>query len=256
MQRASQAVPDIILLDALMPGMDGFEVARRLKAQGETSHIPIVFMTGLTETEHVVSAFDAGGIDYVIKPIKPRRCWRAFRRTCTWARQAGRLCAPDAFGHASVTISLKDGRLPWKTPFGPATAGAVFRMHLMGSRRKSYCVWFGRSRQSDSALGYWHASQLVREPGGAADFRLAPAYWRRRVAAGDDGDLRPCADRRRNPGVPLDGREGEVLYWVVRGKTNRDIGDILGSSPATVRSSWNIFSKLGVETEPPPQAWP
>jgi len=72
LQRASQAVPDIILLDALMPGMDGFEVARRLKAQGETSHIPIVFMTGLTDTEHVVSAFDAGGIDYVTKPIKPK----------------------------------------------------------------------------------------------------------------------------------------------------------------------------------------
>ncbi|MES2089488.1 MAG: response regulator, partial [Pseudomonadota bacterium] len=46
LQRASQSVPDIILLDALMPGMDGLEVARRLKAQPETSHIPIVFMTG------------------------------------------------------------------------------------------------------------------------------------------------------------------------------------------------------------------
>ena len=72
LQRASQAVPDIILLDAIMPGMDGFEVARRLKAQPETSHIPIIFMTGLSETEHVVAAFAAGSVDYVVKPIRPR----------------------------------------------------------------------------------------------------------------------------------------------------------------------------------------
>ncbi|HKW83097.1 MAG TPA: response regulator, partial [Burkholderiaceae bacterium] len=72
LQRASQAQPDIVLLDAMMPGMDGFEVARRLKAQAETAHIPVVFMTGLTDTEHVVAAFQAGGVDYVTKPIRPR----------------------------------------------------------------------------------------------------------------------------------------------------------------------------------------
>jgi len=72
LQRAAQLVPDIILLDAVMPGIDGFEVARRLKAMGETAHIPIVFMTGLSETEHVVAAFQAGGVDYVVKPLRPR----------------------------------------------------------------------------------------------------------------------------------------------------------------------------------------
>ena len=54
--RARQSLPDIILLDALMPGMDGFEVARALKADAATAAIPIVFMTALTETEHVVAA--------------------------------------------------------------------------------------------------------------------------------------------------------------------------------------------------------
>src|SRR5947207_7359466 len=56
LQRAAQALPDIVLLDAVMPGIDGFEVARRLKSRPDTAHIPIVFMTGLTETEHVVAA--------------------------------------------------------------------------------------------------------------------------------------------------------------------------------------------------------
>ena len=72
LQRAAQALPDIVLLDAMMPGMDGFEVARRLKAQALTQHIPIIFMTGLTETEHLVAALEAGGVDYVTKPIKPK----------------------------------------------------------------------------------------------------------------------------------------------------------------------------------------
>ena len=67
LQRAEQAVPDIILLDAMMPGMDGFEVARRLKAMSPTDHIPIVFMTGLTETEYLVAALESGVVDYVTR---------------------------------------------------------------------------------------------------------------------------------------------------------------------------------------------
>src|SRR5256885_15474481 len=68
LQRAEQALPDIVLLDAMMPGLDGFEVARRLKAGAATAHIPIIFMTGLTDTEHLVAALEAGGVDYVTKP--------------------------------------------------------------------------------------------------------------------------------------------------------------------------------------------
>ena len=72
LQRAAQALPDVVLLDAMMPGMDGFEVARRLKANPQTAHIPIIFMTGLTETEHLVAALECGAVDYVTKPIKPK----------------------------------------------------------------------------------------------------------------------------------------------------------------------------------------
>ena len=78
--RAQQARPAIVLLDAMMPGMDGFEVARRLKAGPDTVAIPIVFMTALTETEHVVAAFAADGpfapvplIDWVRREAAGRR---------------------------------------------------------------------------------------------------------------------------------------------------------------------------------------
>ena len=61
-ETARRVVPDVILLDAVMPGLDGFETCRRLKAADETRDIPVVFMTGLTETEHVLAGFAAGWI--------------------------------------------------------------------------------------------------------------------------------------------------------------------------------------------------
>ena len=103
--RAAQALPDIVLLDALMPGMDGFEVARRLKADQATAPIPIVFMTALTDTEHVLAAFAAGGVDYVSKPVRPREVVAriaAHLQSARHAKQARN--ALDAFGHASIAL--------------------------------------------------------------------------------------------------------------------------------------------------------
>ena len=70
LESARRQPPDLILLDAVMPGLDGFETCRRLKADLSTRQIPVVFMTGLTDSEHVVLGFQAGGIDYVTKPIR------------------------------------------------------------------------------------------------------------------------------------------------------------------------------------------
>ncbi|HAT33533.1 MAG TPA: hybrid sensor histidine kinase/response regulator [Janthinobacterium sp.] len=68
--RASFASPDLILLDVMMPGMDGFETCRRLKALPEVKDIPVIFMTALTDTSNVVTGFAVGGVDYVTKPIQ------------------------------------------------------------------------------------------------------------------------------------------------------------------------------------------
>jgi len=66
---AANQLPDIILLDVMMPGMDGFEVAKRLKAEPETRHIPIVMVTALTDTEDRVRGLEAGADDFLSKPI-------------------------------------------------------------------------------------------------------------------------------------------------------------------------------------------
>ena len=64
------AKPDLILLDVVMPGIDGFETCRRLKANPDTKHIPIIFMTALSDTVDKVKGFEAGAVDYITKPIQ------------------------------------------------------------------------------------------------------------------------------------------------------------------------------------------
>jgi len=260
LQRAAQARPDIVLLDAMMPGMDGFEVARRLKADAATAHIPIVFMTGLTETEHLVAALEAGGVDYVTKPIKPKEVLarmnvhlQGARRARQEAQQAGQARnALDAFGYASITVRLPEGRVIWQT--------ALARDLLL-----RYC---GTSApQAPPAVLDWLARHLpdaqqrqVEPP--ALSIALGPSALSLRLhqqtGHDDDGDdwliiMRELSDttviEAMSLSLKLTAREAEVLYWVVKGKTNRDIGEIVGSSPATVKKHLErVYVKLGVET--------
>ena len=71
LKRAKYAKPGIILLDVLMPGIDGYETCSRLKSEPETSDIPVIFMTALSSTEDKVRGFEVGAVDYVTKPIQP-----------------------------------------------------------------------------------------------------------------------------------------------------------------------------------------
>jgi PAS domain S-box-containing protein len=70
LQRAQWVLPDLILLDVMLPDVDGFEVCRRLKADDRTRDIPVLFMTSLASTEHKVKGFEAGGVDYLTKPLQ------------------------------------------------------------------------------------------------------------------------------------------------------------------------------------------
>ena len=100
----------------LMPGLDGFETCRRLKADLATRPIPVVFMTGLTDSDHVVRGFQAGGIDYVTKPI---RTAEVIARIASHLRNARLVAdtqaASDAAGDAIVAID-DVGRVSWATP--------------------------------------------------------------------------------------------------------------------------------------------
>ncbi|EXF46994.1 NarL family response regulator [Pseudomonas sp. BAY1663] len=163
LERMQRLKPDIVLLDAMMPGLDGFETCRRIKAQAELEDVPVLFMTALTESEHVLEGFEAGGIDYVTKPIHPEQVL------------------------ARVAAHLRTARA------------------LQSARQTS--------------------QQLQAPP--------------------DEQQVQAMLTQR----FQLTGREVEVLHWVSCGKTNRDIGDILGLSPRTVNKHLeHVYVKLGVET--------
>ena len=248
LQRAAQALPDIVLLDAMMPGMDGFEVAKRLKGSPATAHIPIIFMTGLTETEHLIAALEAGGVDYVTKPIKPKEVLARMGVHMQGARQARQTRnALDAFGYASITVRASDGKLMWQTPLA----------------RELLMAYYGTSApETPAPVIDWlrrhlkESEQQIEPPRLAAELGARRLTFRLHQQTGDDDWLivmREVSDtaiiEAMSLSVRLTAREAEVLYWVVKGKINRDIADILGSSPATVKKHLErIFAKLGVET--------
>jgi CheY-like chemotaxis protein/DNA-binding CsgD family transcriptional regulator len=252
LQRAAQVLPDIILLDAMMPGMDGFEVARRLKALPQTAHIPIVFMTALTETEYLVSALESGGVDYVTKPIKPKEVLARMAVHLQGAREKRQArSALDAFGYASITVRASDGKLMWQTPLA-----RDLLMRYYGTDAPTTPIpvlaWLRRHVQAKEVLT--EPPRLSIEQGSQ---RLT---FRLHQQIGDSeggGDWLIIMQEVSEQSVieamalsfQLTPREAEVLYWVVKGKINRDIGDIVGSSPMTVKKHLErVFAKLGVET--------
>jgi DNA-binding response OmpR family regulator/DNA-binding CsgD family transcriptional regulator len=263
LRRAAQARPDVVLLDAVMPGLDGFEVARLLKANPDTAAIPIIFMTGLTETEHLEAALEAGGVDYVTKPVKPREVMARMGVHIHTARKAteGALeqrqarNALDAFGYASITVRVHDGRLLWQTPLArellqrycatqaPATPEPVLQ-------------WLDRVA-AQLADGAWQGAEPPRLTLEQGPRRLTFRLHQQVGEAEGDGDwlivMQETNDARVIEALVqafgLTAREAEVLYWVVQGKINRDIADIVGASPATVKKHLErILPKLGVET--------
>ena len=248
LQRARQSLPEVILLDAMMPGMDGFEVAQALKADFVTQHIPIVFMTGLTETEHVVHAFSAGGADYVTKPIRPQEVLARIAAHVQNARQTRQArSALDAFGQATVAIHVGDGRLVWQTPLARRLLADWFPVG--GKEAPPRLLQWVRDAAQASAAGREPASLLAAD--GAR--RLLATFHGRTdeeawlVVLIEENDA--SAIDALIAAFRLTAREAETLYWVSQGKTNRDIGDILGTSPRTVNKHLeHVFEKLGVET--------
>jgi DNA-binding NarL/FixJ family response regulator len=251
---AAQARPDIVLLDAVMPGIDGFEVARRLKADAATAGIPIVFMTGLTETEHVLQAFGAGVVDYVTKPVRTRELIARIESHLRTARAQGQARrALDAFGHATLVVRERDGRRLWQT----ALAREMLQQHFPGVPEML----------TPPPVLAWVAREALRRRAGAAAHGLTVGQGMQRLtfamhAMDDTGApegewlvvLREDSeaallDALAHSFPGLTAREVEVLYWVIQGKTNRDIGDILSLSPRTVHKHLeHVFEKLGVET--------
>lgn len=241
-----QITPDIVLMDAVMPGMSGFEACRRLKREKLLTGLPVIFMTGLSETEHVVEGLAAGGVDYVTKPIVVDELLARIRVHLANARMAsGTQAALDASGRFLLATD-RAGRLLWCTPKAKALLAEVFpEQHgqdvslpaavmdqLLHLRREGVSTVRPLLSVAGRCLEFAMLSSIGPDE---LLFRLTEVH-----SGGDEQCLQQT--------LALTSREAEVLLWISRGKANRDIGAILNISPRTVNKHLEqVFVKLGVE---------
>ena len=243
----AKVTPDVILMDAVMPEMDGFETCTKIKGSSALRDVPVIFMTGLSETEHVVHALECGGVDFLTKPINLDELQARIRVHLANARtvRSARI-ALDATGRHLVAAGTS-GEIFWTTP---QTQQMLERFHDTAGAEKT----LGR------ALSDWLNADAGSPNGNSSTFlvtlpqnvrlqiqylgAIGPLERLFRLSPADGSDQ----DKVLRDHFGLTSRESEVLCWIAKGKTNRDIGDILGLSPRTVNKHLEqIYVKLGVE---------
>jgi DNA-binding NarL/FixJ family response regulator len=237
---ALRITPDVVLMDAVMPGIDGFETCRRLKALPATADVPILFMTGLTETEHIVEGLEAGGVDYVTKPIQLEELTARIRvHLANARRERSARMALDIAGRFLLATDRAGGLL-WATPqaarlIAEATADPAATLAAAVAARLA-----GGGDDAQAAIGRVGDGVVAMSGLG----RVGDDEWLWRLTVEKEGGDE--AALRRRFGLTM--REAEVLLWIARGKANRDIGEILGLSPRTVNKHLEqVYAKLGVE---------
>lgn len=236
--------PDIILLDAIMPHMDGFETCRRLKRNPKLADIPVIFMTGLSDTEHVLSGFAAGGVDYITKPVNEQELVARMRVHLANARKTrSARIALDTAGQPLCAVD-GNGQILWATP---QVQGLLTRRGALDPLQKEAL---------QQTLHTWLSHHP--ETGHSMIIDVLPDPVKAQFLALVDGReflLRLSAVSAPSDGIDtlraqfsLTAREAEVLLWIANGKTNREIGMILDMSPRTVNKHLEqVFRKLGVE---------
>lgn len=248
LERLESILPDVVLLDAVMPGMDGFEVCRKLRAIPLLRQLPVIFMTGLTNSEHVVAAFEAGGTDYVAKPVRQSEVLAriaSHMRTAKLVQQAS--SALDAFGHAVVALSPTTGAIVWQTPLARQWMDSYLSAPPepdLPTAAENLAAWL-----ADLARGCGAGSFAIAQGARRLVFHVADARDAQQWTIVLRVESNAAEVERLVALMRLTQREAEVLNWVIKGKTNRDIGAILGMSPRTVNKHLeHVFVKLGVET--------
>ena len=266
LDQAAVAPPDLMLLDAQLVDGSGFDLARRLKAMAQTSPAPIIFLADPGHPEHLVQALESGGADCVNQPVKPHELLARMAMHLAGARERRQARnALDAFGYATLTVRPHDGKLMWQTPLSRELLQRYCPNHPPYASRTAPEVqsWLQECLRCLQRGDAPRPLVLSQSDGARLTLRLHQQTGDNESAASADSEewagddwlivMREVSDQAVMQAMrdifALTLREAEVLYWVVKGKTNKDVGDILGSSPMTVKKHLErVFIKLGVET--------
>lgn len=248
--------PDIILMDVVMPGIDGFETCRRLKADPSKADIPVLFMTGLSELDNLLRGFGEGGLDYIVKPIRPPEVLARIDVHLALARDKQR--AEQALSHSPFAALAVDasGCITWLTPAAKtlfADALPKAEMITIGAYLPEPMLAWARQRIGSAGIAGRDSSDAYRSNTGVS---ASIASCRN---LNDNGGGEYLLLLKKDAGewnleslkdsLGLTFREAEILMWISRGKTNKEVGLILDSSHRTVNKHLeHIFEKLGVAT--------
>jgi DNA-binding NarL/FixJ family response regulator len=241
---AQQIKPDIILLDAVMPKMNGFETCIRLKQNRALSHIPVVFMTGLKDSENILKGLNAGGVDYITKPVNPEELIARIKTHVSNAQiTSSAQKALDSIGQTLFAVS-DAGELLWAPP----------QTHDFLSNIPHSDDWFTESLMpfvADIITGPVNegASFKLDYEKGACQLTLVSNQQNRdhTFRIGHFIEVIPGEDKLKSK-LNITSRESEVLFWLSNGKTNKEIAQILNIGSRTVNKHLEqVFAKLGVE---------
>ena len=200
---ARRVHPDLVLLDVMMPGMDGFETCRQLKANASTARIPVIFMSARTGTEDVVAGFDLGAVDYIAKPLRMAEVCARVRTQLqirvtveSQEEQAERLRTIVNNMAEGLLIIEADGRIQFTNPACDkylgyrenALAGSHISDLLNPLVAQEYLDYFSRyAGAPDGAHHHGTREVIIRHRNGSSvcmDLTLTPMYLRQPLFIG------------------------------------------------------------------------
>nr|WP_186004352.1 LuxR C-terminal-related transcriptional regulator [Gluconobacter thailandicus] len=245
--------PDLVVMEVALPGLGGFEVANRIRHDPTFSHIPFIFRTEQMDTQNVLRGLAAGGLDYISKsrPVEEMVARIQAHLRVTFETRTLRL-ALDACHRPTIGVTT-DGCLSWHTPAAASLLSGLFvswQPHIpLPSALRDVCAELAkqgpasehRTIELNGAMRSTIEGGSLKCIAGATmpDGTLGVTLLLRR--AGEE-------ERRLAARHNLTTREAQVLFWISRGKSNRDISEVLGISARTVNKHLEqIFAKLGVE---------
>lgn len=240
---AERMSPDIVLMDAVMPNMDGFTACKALKSMTLQKEVPVIFMTGLGSSEDVVKGLEAGGVDYVSKPIHLDELLARIKVHLTNSQMTkSARCALDEIGHLSFTCDV-NGKMVWSTTNTRQLlqTSCHDESWLLTQLPEQIKTWLTFQPEKNNVMSLRGLNKPLQ-----AKFigRPTDSEYLFRLLDNDELVARSILKNR----FDLTVREAEVLFWLSRGKTNREIGQILSMSPRTVNKHLEpVYRKLSVE---------
>ena len=255
------AQPDIILLDVTMPGMDGYETCRRLKAEARWRDTPVFFLTALNDPVDKVRGFAAGAVDYITKPLHPEEVLARVRAHLQIKALQRELETRNALLQSAIAL-----RLEAEEQLQQSLDRAV--LVVWQGKEIQFCTSLARQILDRHFPGHLGLDTLPGDLSAWISKGPNVAPWRRETSDASlevrlftDGAPGTCVmltleETSRTKNSPasllrlgLTMREAEVLYWIAHGKTSPEVALILHAALNTVKKHvQNILLKLGVET--------